>query len=110
MVSSVIAAQSVQKDGRVWVTEQHVDSLGATYTITYLAHDASGVAAHLAADAVSLLKHQAGFRAEESESCGHDNLDDEGGCVECKASRDELRAEFDADMVCDMDQAEQDSA
>lgn len=62
------------------------------------------------ADAVSLLKHQAGFRAEESESCGHDNLDDEGGCVECKASRDELRAEFDADMVCDMDQAEQDSA
>ncbi len=55
MVSSVITAQSVQKDGRVWVTEQHVDSLGAQYTVTYLAHDASVVAAHLAADAVSLL-------------------------------------------------------
>ncbi len=61
------------------------------------------------ADAVSLLKHQAGFREEETESCGHDNLDDEGGCVECKASRDELRAEFDADMACDKDQAERDS-
>lgn len=55
MVSSVVTAQSVQKDGRVWVTEQHVDSLGATYTVTYLAHDTSEIAAHLAADAISLL-------------------------------------------------------
>ena len=55
IISSVVAAQSIQKDGRIWITEVHTDSLGAKYQINYLATDISKLAASLAANAVSIL-------------------------------------------------------
>lgn len=54
IVSSIIASQSVQTDGRVWVTEAHTDQLGVIYNITYLAQDSSGISAHLANSATNL--------------------------------------------------------
>lgn len=55
ITSSVVAAQDVQSDGRIWVREVHTDSLGFQWVITYLAPNASGISAHLAASAVSVL-------------------------------------------------------
>jgi hypothetical protein len=55
ITSSVVAAQDVQIDGRIWVREVHTDSLGFQWVITYLAPNASGIAAHLAASAISVL-------------------------------------------------------
>lgn len=53
IVSSVIAATNVQKDGRTWVIEIHTDQLGLQYTRTYLA-GANDLNATLAAYAVVL--------------------------------------------------------
>jgi hypothetical protein len=44
IVSSVIAEDAVQRDGRRWLREHHTDHLGVVHVITYLAaagHDAA---------------------------------------------------------------------
>jgi hypothetical protein len=54
-ITNSVAVQSPQKDGRVWVHEIFTDSLGVAYDIFYLAPNATGVAAQLAADAITVL-------------------------------------------------------
>ena len=55
IANSVIASQSPQADGRIWVHERHTDTLGIIYDIFYLAADATGLAAHLSASAAQVL-------------------------------------------------------
>jgi len=55
IVSSVIAAADLQRDGRTWVREHHVDSLGAIYERIYLAAVGFNIAAALAAYPAILL-------------------------------------------------------
>ncbi len=54
IVSSIIAAEAIQIDGRIWVTEVHTDQVGLTYQIVYLAPNGVGLAAHLSASAANL--------------------------------------------------------
>lgn len=54
IVSSVIAATNVQKDGRKWVREIHTDQLGIIYERNYLAGALDNLNAALAAYAVTL--------------------------------------------------------
>lgn len=55
IVSSTITAINVQVDGRRWVQEAHVDSLGITYVRAYLTTAGADIDAALAAYAVQLL-------------------------------------------------------
>lgn len=54
IVSSQIAATNVQKDGRIWVQELHIDQVGVQYVRNYLANASDDLNAALAAYAVIL--------------------------------------------------------
>lgn len=55
IVSSVIAANDVQRDGRRWVREHHTDHTGAITPHTYLAGAADDINAAMAAYAALLV-------------------------------------------------------
>lgn len=57
IVSSVIVDTGVQKDGRKWVRERHVDHVGSLYERTYLAGGADDLDAALAAYALVLASN-----------------------------------------------------
>lgn len=59
IISSIVAEQSQQSDGRLWVREIHTDSVGVLYFVIYLAPNATGIAAQLAANAVLVLAYAA---------------------------------------------------
>lgn len=54
IISSTIVQSLVQIDGRISVCEQHVDSLGNTYTINYVADAVIDIEPHLEASAAAL--------------------------------------------------------
>lgn len=49
IVSSEIVSDSPQADGRRWVTERHVDHVGAVHVVTYMAEAATNVQTIMAA-------------------------------------------------------------
>ncbi len=54
IVSSVLVAESAQKDGRKWIQETHTDNVGLVYVIRYLAAVGLDTAAIMAARATQL--------------------------------------------------------
>ena len=56
IVSSETVSTSVQRDGRRYVVERHVDHLGVAHERTWLAGAADNLAAALAAHAVTLVE------------------------------------------------------
>lgn len=54
ITASVVLSDSVQKDGRRWIIEQHTDNLGLKYLIFYLCAANFDKAAALAARAIQL--------------------------------------------------------
>lgn len=54
IVSSSIAVEAAQKDGRFWVAETHIDNLGIARVIRYLAAVGLNTAAVMAARAITL--------------------------------------------------------
>jgi|ERR1035437_112053 hypothetical protein len=54
IISSVIAANVAQKDGRRWIQEIHTDQVGATYSRFYLAQATTNAATNMAAYAITL--------------------------------------------------------
>lgn len=54
IISSSITNQSLQVDGRIYVTERHDDDSGKIYIFTYLAEAGSNVTATLNARGASL--------------------------------------------------------
>lgn len=54
IVSSRIAADHAQRDGRRWVTERHLDNAGAERLVTYLAEAGADTAAPMTARAAQI--------------------------------------------------------
>lgn len=54
IVSSAIVEDSVQKDGRRWVRERHLDQVGLEYVIAYLAQSADNATTIMNARATQL--------------------------------------------------------
>lgn len=54
IISSVIAADDAQSDGRRWILENHTDNLGVIYLVSYLANNGFDAAAALTARIATL--------------------------------------------------------
>jgi hypothetical protein len=62
IVSSIIAADDLQKDGRRWIRELHTDHIGVQYLVTYLGEAVTNASAVMAARAAQI---NAGIEASE---------------------------------------------